>query len=154
MIAPFSPTPDSLIGLFKRRGEASQFIKFMPSTGSADSSDFGCELMPDEFPVLRILASSSSNACWMTTKRLMWAALEGQQEIQLTQLDDAAPRYFDNLLVEDDALRIKTKDGHVYDIEMPDRGILNGVWGILDRYARRSQQKQMGSPISLPASSE
>ena len=134
----FSPTPDSLIDLFKRRGTDIQFVEFWHSSNSGKHPNFDHVLDPDEKPVLRISVADSGVLCWLTTKRLMWCDLNGQHEILLIQVSDAEPRDFDSIPVAvADVLRITTSDGNQYDIQLPSSGVMQGIWGILGRYARR-----------------
>lgn len=135
----FSPTPDSLIDLFKRRGTDNRFVEFWHSRNIEKLPNFDHALDPDEKQVLRVSIADSGVMCWLTTERLIWCDLNGQHEILLRLVSDAEPRDFDSIPVDmADVLRITTAGGNQYDIQFPSSGVMQGIWGILGRYARRN----------------
>ena len=138
MIA-IAPTAISLIELFKRRGIASHHVLFWGPHSNKPVEEFGLELSPDEQAAISMTASESCGQCWLTTKRFVWLDEGEWHQILLNHIADVGPRVLRNQSALGLALELEDLDKNIYDIRMPETGVLNGFIAVLHRIARRAR---------------
>ena len=134
-----TPTVDSLVSLFKRRGMVDHPILFWGSESGRRPHEFGLSLLAGEQAAISMSASESSQPCWLTTERFVWLDSGEQQQVRLDEVADVSP-----LVIDSDkqppvlAMQIESSDKSLHDVRMPSSGILNGFIAVLHRFARRS----------------
>lgn len=129
------------MALFVRRGVVNEFVTLASKLPPNDANSFGCILRNDEEPVLRILPRWASNECWLTTQRLAWKCGNQIHELYLSDLESVIQRFFETINASDtDALRIRTRQGDTWDIELPDQDIVIGLLCVLLRYERSRKE--------------
>jgi hypothetical protein len=131
-----NPTPRFLVSIYKRRGAADDHIRFFDEDVGDKSANFGIALLQEEEPVISILPSQHNEISWLTTKRFVWGDISREQ-FALNDIKQVSPKLLrgrpnDHAL----AIGVELVDGKVYEILMPDTGVINGFLAIFHRFMK------------------